>query len=143
MERTKNRKFSTMIAASVAAVTAVCTLLLFLLANSNMTNAMHESAVNNMESALAAKAGVIDQYVDKAEKILIGYGKAPVVAQLLKDPTNAQLVAQAQQYTENYYAGLEGWEGIYIGEWNTHIIAHSNPDVVGMTTREGDPLKQL
>jgi len=132
-----------MIAASVAAVTAVCTLLLFLLANSNMTNAMHESAVNNMESALAAKAGVIDQYVDKAEKILIGYGKAPVVAQLLKDPTNAQLVAQAQQYTENYYAGLEGWEGIYIGEWNTHIIAHSNPDVVGMTTREGDPLKQL
>ncbi|MCI5856421.1 MAG: methyl-accepting chemotaxis protein [Agathobacter sp.] len=30
-----------------------------------------------------------------------------------------------------------------MGEWNTHIVAHSNPDVVGMTTREGDSLKAL
>lgn len=49
----------------------------------------------------------------------------------------------AQQYTENYYAGLDNWEGLYIGEWNTHVIAHSNPEVVGITTREGEALKAL
>lgn len=49
----------------------------------------------------------------------------------------------AQRYTENYYNGLNNWEGIYVGEWNTHIISHSNPNGVGMITREGDSLKAL
>ena len=48
-----------------------------------------------------------------------------------------------QSYTADYYSGLNNWEGIYIGEWNTHIVAHSNPKVIGMTTRKGDSLKAL
>lgn len=139
----KNQKMSTMITVSTALVTAVCTLILFLLANGNMMSAMHDTAMNNMETTLVAKAGIIEEYVDKAEKLLISYGKAPIVAELLKNPEDPELTAEAQQYTEKFYANLEGWEGIYIGEWNTHVIAHSNPKVVGITTREGDSLKQL
>ena len=48
-----------------------------------------------------------------------------------------------QSYTADYYSGLNNWEGIYIGEWNTHIVAHSNSKVIGMTTRKGDSLKAL
>ena len=48
-----------------------------------------------------------------------------------------------QAYTEKYYEGLDNWDGLYIGEWNTHVVAHSNPEVVGITTREGDGLKAL
>ena len=134
---------STLITVSIAIVTAACTLLLFLLANRNMTTAMHDTAMNNMDATLLAKTGIIEEYVDKAEKLLISYGEAPIVAELLKNPEDPEITAIAQQYTENFYTNLEGWEGIYIAEWNTHVLTHSNPKVVGITTREGDPLKQL
>ena len=134
---------STLITVSIAIVTAACTLILFLLANRNMTTAMHDTAMNNMDATLLAKTGIIEEYVDKAEKLLISYGEAPIVAELLKNPEDPEITATAQRYTENFYANLEGWEGIYIAEWNTHVLTHSNPKVVGITTREGDPLKQL
>lgn len=48
-----------------------------------------------------------------------------------------------QSYTADYYSPiLNNWEGIYIGEWNTHR-ASFNSKVIGMTTRKGDSLKAL
>lgn len=134
---------STMITASTALVTAVCTLLLFLFANSNMMSAMHDTAMNNMNTTLVAKTEIIEQNVGNAEALLASYGKAPVVAELLKDPTDPALVQKAQSFTEQYFAGLDGWEGIYISDWETHVLTHSNQGAVGMTMREGDRLKQL
>lgn len=139
----KNQKMSTMITVSTALVTAACTLLLFLLANSNMVSAMHDTAMNNMNTTLVAKTEIIEQNVANAEKLLASYGKAPVVADLLKNPTDSALVQKAQTFTEQYFGGLDGWEGIYISDWQTHVLTHSNQGAVGMTMREGDRLKQL
>ena len=139
----KNLKMSTMITASTALVTAVCTLLLFLFANSNMMSAMHDTAMNNMNTTLVAKTEIIEQNVGNAEALLASYGKAPVVAELLKNPADPALVQKAQSFTEQYFAGLDGWEGIYISDWETHVLTHSNQGAVGMTMREGDRLKQL
>lgn len=139
----ENLKMSTVITAMISVVSAACILLLFLTASRSLTVTMRGTAVNHMQTSLEAKAAIIEEYVDKAEKLLIAYSKAPVVAELLKDPENAAAVKAAQDYTESFYAGLDGWEGIYIAEWNTHVLTHSNPAVVGITTREGEPLKQL
>ena len=78
----KNQKMSTVITVSTALVTAVCTLLLFILANRNMVNAMHDTAMNNMNTTLNAKTEIIEQNVGNAEALLASYGKAPVVAEL-------------------------------------------------------------
>lgn len=139
----KNLKMSTVITAIVSVVAAVCILLLFLSASRSMMVTMRDTAVDNMQTSLEDRAAIIEEYVDNAERMLVAYSKAPVVAALLKAPKDAGAVKAAQTYTENFYAGLNGWEGIYIGEWNTHVLTHSNPNVVGITTREGEPLKQL
>ncbi len=139
----KNLRMSTVITAIISLVTAACILLLFLTASSSMMQSMRQTAMDNMQTSLEARVAIIEGYVDKAEKLLIAYAKAPVVAELLKAPQDAGAVSAAQAYTENFFAGLEGWEGVYIAEWNTHVLAHSNPNVVGITTREGEPLKQL
>ena len=139
----KNLKMSTVITAIVSCVTAVCILLLFVVASRNMTVAMKETAMNNMETALNARAEIIGQYVDQAEKLLISFGKAPIVAQLLKDPENISLTEQAQAYTLSYFEGLDGWEGLYIAEWDSHVLTHPNPGTVGIRTRTGDPLTAL
>ena len=143
MKRIKNQKMSTLITTSTALVTAVCILFLFLLANRNMRNAMYDTAMNSMETTLAAKTEIIEQNVTNAEALLASYGKAPVVAELLADPTDPALVQKAQSFTEQYFAGLDGWEGIYISDWETHVLTHSNQGAIGMTMREGDRLKQL
>lgn len=139
----KNLKMSTVITTIVAVVAAACILMLYLSASRSMMVSMRDTAVDNMQTSLEARTAIIEEYVDKAEKLLMAYSKAPVVAQLLRAPQDAGAVKAAQAYTENFYAGLEGWEGIYIAEWNTHVLTHSNPAVVGITTREGEPLKQL
>ncbi len=139
----KNLKMSTVITTIVAVVAAACMLMLYLTASRSMMVSMRDTAVDNMQTSLEARTAIIEEYVDKAEKLLIAYSKAPVVAELLRAPQDARAVKAAQGYTEDFYAGLEGWEGIYIAEWNTHVLTHSNPAVVGITTREGEPLKQL
>ena len=134
---------STMISVSTALVTAVCILLLFVIANSNMVSAMYDTAMNNMNTTLVAKTEIIEQNVGNAEDLLASYGKAPVVADFLRDPSNPELLQKAQNYTLQYFNGLDGWEGIYIDDWESHVLTHSNESAIGMTMREGDRLKQL
>lgn len=128
---------------TISLVVAICITCLFLVASNNMTKAMKETSIDNMKTSLEAKQKVIEEYVSNAEAQLVSYSKGIEIINLLKDPQNDLLKEKAQQYTENYFKELENWEGIYTAEWNTHVIAHSNPEVVGITTREGDALKQL
>lgn len=139
----RNRKLSTIITLTISIVVAVCILWLFLVASGNMTSAMKETGINNMKTSLESKQKVIEEYVRNAEAQLISYSKGIEIIELLKNPQDRKVTERAQEYTENYFKELDSWEGIYAAEWDTHVIAHSNPKVVGITTRKGEALKQL
>ncbi len=139
----KNQKMRTTLTIMITLVTVFCIAILFIITGLKMTQMMKMSALNNMQSKLGAQATLFDEYVNNQENLLKEYSTDHIVADFLKNPQNEKLQKAAQEYTENYYASLDNWEGIYIGEWNTHVITHSNPDVVGMTTRKGDSLKEL
>ena len=139
----KNKKMSTTLTLIIAILTTVCMTLLYIFANQRMTSMMKQSEMDNLSTLLRAQTNIIEEYVSHQEDILTAFSKANVIKEFLKDPTNKKKGSLAQDYTEKYYAGLDNWEGIYVGEWNTHVITHSNPDVVGMTTREGEGLKAL
>ncbi len=139
----KNRKMRTTITLAILSVTSICIFLLYVIANSNMTKMMKQSELDHLHASLNAQTSLIEEYITHQEDLLIAYSKDPVVAEFLKNPEDELLRKSAQEYTEDYYAGLDNWEGLYIGEWNTHVIAHSNPAVVGITTREGEGLKTL
>ena len=76
----KNLKMSTVITTIISVVAAVCILLLYLVASRSMMVTMRDTAVDNMQTSLEARAAIIEEYVDKAEQLLIAYSKAPVVA---------------------------------------------------------------
>ena len=139
----KNQKMSTVITLIISAVTAVCILLLLLTASNNTMVTMRNTAVDNMQTSLESKSAIIDEYVDKAENLLTAFSKAPVIAELLKNPDNPEALSAAQAYTEKYYAGLDGWEGLYVDDWNSQVLTHSNSGAVGMIMRQGDSLKSL
>ncbi len=139
----KNWKLSRKITLGIMLIVMLCMSLLYVTANRTLNDMMEESEREHMRSILVGQTALIEEHVTRQEDILTAYSKAPAVRELLKDVENPEKLKTAQEYTEYFYAGLENWEGLYIGEWNTHVIAHSNPDVVGIVTREGEGLKAL
>lgn len=142
-KRMKNQKLKTKLTIQITGVIIVCIILLYVVASWSMENIMKKSELENMNASLNSQTNIIKQYVKGQETLLTVFSKALEVRELLKDPENIEKQKRAQAYTEAYYSGLDNWEGLYIGEWDTHVIAHSNPSVVGITTRHGEALKIL
>lgn len=98
---------------------------------------------NSME-ALVEDTGIgMDNYFAEGDSTLKSFVTAPIVAEFLKNPGNAALAEKAQNYTVDFFNSLEGWEGIYIADWDSKVLTHPAPPVVGKVMREGDRLAEL
>ena len=139
----KNLKMRLSLTLVILSVTICCICLLFFSTKAGVTGLMQESAVNNMQAELSAQTTLIEEYLAHQEDTLIEYSISPLVKDYLKDLSNSSKQADVQKYTEEFYQRLDNWEGLYVAEWNTHVVAHSNPEVVGITTREGEGMIQL
>lgn len=139
----KNKRMSTTITLVILIVNTVCISLLYIMASRTMTSIMKDSEMENLHDSLNVETNIIEEYVKHQEDLLVTYSNESVIREFLLNPKDEEKRILAQAYTEQYYSRLDNWEGLYIGEWNTHVIAHSDPEIVGMVTREGEPLKQL
>ena len=141
----KKMKFglSTKIIACILTVQIVVMGVLVLFIGNAITNNTKQSTTNNMETVVEERSRIIDNYVQEMEQTLTAYSRAGEILDVLKNPTDEAAVAAAQAYTEKFSADVSNLEGLYVSEWNTHVLAHTNAAVVGITTREGDPLKAL
>lgn len=108
-----------------------------------ITRNTKQSTVNNMENTVQERSQIIENYVNEVEGMLTAYSRAGEIREILLNPTDEAVTARAQAYTEKFSADIENLEGIYVSEWDTHVLAHTNAAVVGITTREGDSLKAL
>lgn len=139
----KNRKMSTTLTCLIGIVVVVCIAMLLIISSTSLNNMTKEAELNQMSSSLHAQTELIEEFITHQEDLLIGFGKATAVRDYLKSPENEYKRKVAQAYTEEFYSGLEQWEGLYLAELDTHIITHSNPATVGLITRTGEPLQQL
>ncbi len=104
-----------------------------------------DESTNHSLLSVANEIGLSFDYVfDISESILKEYGSAPVIREYLENPGDAALAAKAQAYTEKTFKNLDGWEGLYLADWNTQVLTHgANPGAIGMILREGDRLTSL
>ena len=121
----KNRKMSTTLTCLIGIAVVVCIAMLHGISSNSLNHMTKEAELNQMNSSLHAQTELIEEFIAHQEDLLMGFGKASVVKELLKDPENEQKRQAAQAYTEAFYEDLEQWEGLYIAELSTHIIAHS------------------
>lgn len=131
------------ITASVMIMQIIVIFLLSFFVTNSTTSGTRETAINNMEAITQERAQIVRNYVEETEDTLTAYSRAGEITELLKNPNSASAAAAAQKYTEKFSADVANLEGLYASEWNTHVLAHTNAAVVGITTREGDPLKAL
>lgn len=137
-------KLGLKISASVLAVQFIVFTFLFIFISSSVSSTTHDEAVNNMQTAALDRSEIINNYIKSTEDTLTAYLKAEQIYDLLRDPSNDEYVAAAQAYTEKFSKDLTNLEGIYASSWDTKMLTHTNPNVVGKITRpDEDRRKQL
>ncbi|HRR77396.1 MAG: diguanylate cyclase [Ruminococcus sp.] len=130
--------------ALLLALQFIIMIILSVIITMTISKTTRRNSIEHMETIADERAHIILNYVENAENTLTYYSKAQQVLDLLNDPTDPEAIKKAQAFTEDYSASIDNVEGLWIGEWNTHCIAHTNPGTVGITTRKDpDKLKEL
>ena len=109
----------------------------------SISKELEKSTEHAMQSVIEKTGESFDYAIECNEDTLYDYAQVPVIKEALQHPEDKKIVAKAQAYTENIYAKLEGWEGIYAASWDTQLITHNNTEVVGKVMREGDSRTEL
>lgn len=104
------------------------------------TKKMIEQSVVSVTSNIGYSIDYFDKMCNNSVKT---FATAPIVKEYLLNPDNAELAEKAEQYTVDYFGALEGWEGIYIADWNSKVLTHPATPVIGKVMREGERLEQL
>lgn len=115
----------------------------YVIVTSQLSTNIKETAINNMETVVTERATIIDNYINEVEGYLNDYSKAGEVMDALLNPTDEKIVSNAQSYTMDFGKDIQNLEGIYIAEWDTHVLTHTNESAIGITMRTDDPLKAL
>ncbi len=165
----ERRYFSmeTVIIAVVSVTTAVSIALLCVIASVNSNAILRDNINGNMSSYLDSQVNSVEEFVSNSEQKLKLFSKSELVKQLIREDLadaeanparelpefadesynttayftdNYPSFAAAQQYTLDYYSALHNWEGLYVGNFETRVLAYSVPPVIGKVLRP-DPEK--
>lgn len=136
----KNLRMHMIISICVSFITFICLMILAYSVNRSVSSAIEEKVVDNMSTAVEGQANVIQVFINEQTVSMRVFASANAVTDLLKNPDDPERVEAAQRYVEKFYSYLKDWEGVYISDWNTKVLAHSSVGAVGMVTREGDAL---
>lgn len=137
----KNLKMHVIISICVSFIAFICLLVLAYSVNRSVSSAIEKKVVDNMCSTVEGQANVIEVFVNEQAVSMRVFASSNEVAELLKNPDDPARVRAAQNYVEKFFSYLNDWEGIYISDWNTKVLAHSSVGAVGMVTRTGDALE--
>lgn len=128
---------------SMLAMQIVVMAVLSVMVIQSITKDTKNSTINSMKTIVQERCQIIMNYVKEAEGTLTAYSRAGEILDIMKNPENPEAVAAAQSYTEKFSGDVDNLEGLYASEWDTHVLAHTNAAVVGITTRTGDALTAL
>lgn len=139
----KGSKISVKVSLYIAIMQVAVMLCIFFSISFFLSKNMKETTIDNMLTISADRAQIIEDYIRSSEEFLTAYSRAGEITNLLSDTSDQGAVAAAQEFTETFSADREYLEGIYVDDWNSCVLAHTNPAVPGMIMREGDSLKAL
>lgn len=139
----KNLKLATKISIIVISILTVGLVILWWSTNRRISVVMENQIIEELGDAIDTRDKIIEQYIASTEAYLLGYGQSPELRAVLKAPGDADVTAEAQNYTESYGTQNENLENIYVGDYNSKVLVSFVKGPIGKTLREGDSLQQL
>ncbi len=111
---------------------------------SRSTATMKDWTNHSLVQVIEQTGSAFDTATITNESILRSFATAPIVRDYLNNPGDQELFEKAQKFTEDFFSGLDGWEGLYIADWDSQVMTHSSvPAIIGVYLREGDGLTSL
>ncbi|MCQ2417799.1 MAG: diguanylate cyclase [Oscillospiraceae bacterium] len=146
MDNTRKKRISPVTA--VLLIELIVMSILVLIVTKTVGSRTRENSLEHMKTITDERAQIVENYIQECEKTLTAYSRAGQITDMLKASSSGKditaLQELAQQYTEKYSFDIKNLEGIYVSTWDTKVLAHTNPDYVGMITRtEANSLQQL
>lgn len=137
-QNSKMSKLGFKISMTVFIIQAVVFLVLFAFISVSASTSARDGSVNSMLTAAVDRSEIIENYIQATEDSLTAYLQASQITDLLGNTSNSGYTEKAQKHTEAFGSNLDNLEGIYASNWNTTVLVHTNPNVVGMTTRQDE-----
>lgn len=141
MGRTRNLAVKIGLIITITVIT--CFAILCYVLNKSETKLVTNLITNQMNDAVESRADIINEYVKSAEDCMVAFAKSDEVRNALLHPDNEEYLERAQQYTVDYASVKGVFEGLYIASTESYIYTHTTEQVRGITTRQGDALKEL
>lgn len=137
-----NRKLATLIGIITTALIFAGMFLLWFIVSNRISSMVENNITNQMIDVVESRASIINDYVASAEEYMSAFALSSDVRNCLTTQDSAVL-ERGQKYTEDFAAVKGIFEGLYIATPDTHVLTHTNREVVGITTRNGDSLKEF
>lgn len=118
-------------------------LILFIFLNGRLSGMLEDRVISDMGIIAHHRADLAETYIKGRCDFLEGYSRSTEAIRALSDPENPEYIQAARDYTNRYAAGYDDLEGIYIAEWDTYVLAHSNPESMDKTFRDAAGAKEL
>ena len=96
----KSMKLKSMITVAVAVIAFAGMIFLYFTANRNMSNAMRQSALENMRVSLEGQGQVIEEYIDKNKNLVHAYDDERMSEKYKRYKKGAPYQRKAQEYTK-------------------------------------------
>lgn len=138
-----NKKLATRIGIITTTITLAGMLLLWITVSTNAASVVKSDITNQMTDAVESRAAIINAYVASVEEYVTAFALGDEVHELLLHPDDPALLAEAQQYTEEFASVKNVFEGLYIATPDTHVLTHTSPEAIGITTRTGESLEMF
>ncbi len=107
--------------------------------NKNIT----ESNNNAMTSTVDSIVNTMNYANDMSRTQIKDFATAPIVLESLLNPDNEELAEKLEEYAIAYHSHLQDWDGIYLADWDSKVVAHPVKSAIGMVLRTGDGLTTL
>lgn len=143
MQKKRNIKVSHIITGMILIMQIFILAALYIFVQGQLNTNIRKNTIDSMETVVMERATIIEKYICDVESYLTSYSRSNDVVNLLKNPNDANLQDIAQEFTMVYGSDKNSLEGLYISDWETHVFTHTNESAIGITMREGEPLKVL
>ncbi len=139
----KNKRIGIKIALLIGLVEIAAMVILFIVMNQSLTRILEDKAIDDMNVIARDRASIVEVYIDDCVDFLNGYAKATENREVLLHPEDQEKIQASRDYTKLYAEGYTDIEGLYVAQWDTYVLAHTNPDSVDQTFRDAESAKTL
>jgi len=139
----KSRRISLKIAAMVGSVEIIAMTAFFLIINFSLTKVLKDKAMSDMNIIARDRAQLVESYIIGCCDFLDGYSNSPIIREAFSKKNDPLARRKLHEVTMAYASGHSDTEGLYVAEWDTFVLEHTNPASINITFRDKENAKIL